>query len=162
MSQRDDEKDELRAARLGRLIDDALAGEAPPALLDVEERALLETATEIHGTIHARLPTGRRRALVDAAFAEMDGAVPVAAPEPPRRRANLAWALCAALAVAAVAALVIPRGGPAPTADEISRSDRLVGPISADAVDDARARLDAIYADRLALRRGALLAGRTP
>jgi hypothetical protein len=158
-----DEDDEKRAARLGRLVDEAIAGAPPPALLDVEERALLETATEIHGTIHGRLPTGRRKALVDAAFAEL-GAPVVTAPPPARKRPQVAWAICGVFAVAAAILLVFGRTATTTGAplDGVTRSDRLVGPISADAVEDARTRLDTIYADRLAQHRAALLAEKTP
>jgi hypothetical protein len=153
-----DDKERAAAARLGRLVDDALAGGAPPALLGVEERELLETATEIHATVHARLPTGRRRALVDAAFAEAETKpAPVTVP---RRKRQPAWTLCAIAACAAVMLVLLLRPvapAPAPT-----RSDRLVGPIAADRVDDARSRLDVVYADRIAQHRATLLAGRAP
>jgi hypothetical protein len=172
MSAGSDDRERKAAERLGRLVDAALSGGTPPALLDADERALLETATEIHGAVHARLPTVRRRALVDAAFAEIDGsavtpaaaAPPAPAPAPLRSRApRTAWSLCLLAACAAAILVLSLRPSPVetPTAAP-TRTDRLLGPIAADRIEDARARLDVVYADRLAQHRQSLLARREP
>jgi hypothetical protein len=147
-----DDRERARAARFARLVDGAIAGDEAPPALAAEERALLETATEIHAVVHGRLPTGRRRAMLDEVFGE-----PVAAPAPApaRRPARRAFALCVAAAACAVAMLALftrPVAAPG-----LTRNDRLIGPITPAEVDDARGRLDRIYADRLSAHRARLL-----
>jgi hypothetical protein len=129
-------REQAEAARFARLVDDLVAGRPAPPALDVEARALLDTAALLRP-----LGDARRESLVDAAFAARRPA-----------RVGLAWPTAAALVIAA-AALLLVLLRPAPELPHAQRSrpaDALVGPIAREASGDARARADLLYADRLA------------
>ena len=153
MSRRDDdppagEREQAEAARFARLVDDLVAGAPPPPALDLDARALLDTAALLRP-----LGDARRDSLVDAAFA---GRRPPAA-----RRLWLGSALL--VAAAALLLLVVAPGRTAPRgpASQASRpADALVGPIDRADRDAARARADLIFADRLAGYRQLALGGR--
>jgi hypothetical protein len=144
MTDDDDATPEERAeaARLARLTDALLAGEPAPPVLPAEDRALLQTAAFIRAAgAPLPLPAPRRDAILAAVFR--------------RRRAVVPW-LVAAMAVAAALALALrpPRPPAART------PDALVGRIAPERAADARARLDVVYADRLAGMRDRLWGAR--
>lgn len=61
------------AVSLARLVDDMLEGRAAPPAMDAEERALLETATQVHASLgEAGLPPARAKALLDGVFPRRD------------------------------------------------------------------------------------------
>ncbi len=166
--ERSDREERARAAALAGLVDDLVAGAAPPAALPADERALLETATMIHAAARP-VPVGAERAarLLAEAESAAAGVAPTAVPPARRRRPWLRaapWALAAlAAAAAALLALRPPARAPAPLPAELrSRpADRLVGEIEQRSAGAATVRSDVIYADRVAgwrqllLRKGA-------
>ncbi len=135
-------EEQARAARLAALVDGALAGSVPPPVMAAEERALLDTAAKIRAA--RSLSPARREAVLGTIFAR-------------RRRALVPWAVAAMAAAAALLlALRPPTRPPAPPS-----ASALVGRIEGADAGAARARLDVLYADRLAGYRRALLDGRT-
>jgi hypothetical protein len=162
------------AQSFARHLDDLVAGKPAPPAMEAEARALLETATAVHASLAATsLSPARVMTLVDQALAA--GAAgsragaraslphPLPEPEPEanaaqRRRRRLAqtlpWLLTACAAAAALV-LWVQRPTPLrpPQAVRTLRSvDALVGPIPLAEAGEASARLDLIYADRLAAR----------
>ena len=146
-----DGDDAIRAAALGRLVDELLDGKTPRPALAAEDRALLETAALVRS---AYRPSGAAAEVTPPATT---AGVEVAGPTPRRRFGRLApWAL-AGLAAAAAITLALrpaPAPAPAPYADRLpsalrSRSlDALVGRIEPGS--DPTRRADLVYADRLA------------
>jgi hypothetical protein len=160
----DDANENARAQAFGQKVDALLDGAAPPPAMPTDEREMIETATMIHAAGHPRsAPT---RAL-DRAFAARPAAANVPKAARPRRRWLRAapWAV-AAVAVAAAALLLLllrpPAPRPLPTALRSRPADALVGKIPPERAADARARIDAIYADRLAGYRELALFERRP
>lgn len=182
-------EERARAQALSRLVDAMLAGEPAPPALPAEDRALLETATTIHATLgRARLGPARTARLVERTFADAVGHAPArtslrsrsadghskrGAPERAsfRRRSHWTFALVvgAGAAAAAVLAFVPFSRGPVPRAPEIAvgrphkersrPADPLIGPIARADSGEARARIDVLYADRLAGYRALRLKG---
>lgn len=167
-------EERARAQSLGRLIDAMLAGQPAPPALEAEERALLETATAIHAAMgRVTLGEERRRAIVEGVFAppaagrRAPTAPSAAAPAPrPARRPgrSLPW-VAAAIAAAAAALVLVLRPlarleSPAAARPRLRSPSALVGPIPDHAQGDATARIDLIYADRLAHYRAGRLGGR--
>jgi hypothetical protein len=169
-----------RARSFAGLVDHLLSGKPMPPALPSDERALIEVATTVHAcTAEADLEPDRIRAIVDDAFTggpsgERAGSEParVVRAAPSGRWRRLApWA---AATIAAAAALVLALVRPAPppryagpiTQTPLPRAlrsrpaDALVGAIPRDRAGDASARLDAVYADRMAGYRSLRL--RTP
>lgn len=162
------------ARGFGDLVDKVLAGRAPAAL-PTDDRALLEVATAIRAASRPiELPAARTRAVVEGALAQAierragGGAATPAAPvvDLAARRARrrvLPWALAGAataLAAAALALLLIGRdrpGATGPVTAEVTPlhqrsrpTDPLIGRIPRERAGEAAARLDVIYADRMA------------
>jgi hypothetical protein len=153
------------AESLAGLVDDMLEGRAAPPAMDAEERALLETATQVHASLgEAGLPPARAKAILDSVLPATRRATTIPPPRPasvtslrPRRRVAPArlvpWAvatLCAAAAL--VLWLRVPDG---PTARALRSPDAVIGaPIAREHAADASARLDALLADRRAATRG--------
>ena len=168
-------RDEARqATAFGRLLGPLLDGAPLPPALDSDQRALLEAAGQVVASTRVlELDDASRRRVVDDALERAlavrsrpstSGAVSESRGRVPRRRLErlrgaLPWTVAATAAAAAVLLLVTrPTPTPAPAAagrvleiDQRSRpADGLIGRIPRDRVDDARHRLDAIYADRMA------------
>jgi hypothetical protein len=168
------------ASHFAGLIDKAIAGRTPPALAS-DERALLEVATTIRSVVgRAELAEGRRRELVDDAFAgvtNLRGPGPRAISEKPdgarrsqrlRARSWLPWTLTATtltMAAAAIAALwmrpphsvVVNAPSQIPTHWRSRGADAVVGEIRRENAARAADRLDSIYSDRLDGYREAML-----
>jgi hypothetical protein len=164
----------IRARGFADVIDKVVAGR-PPAAMSADDRALAEVATAIRAASGAVvLAAARRDAIVESALrraiaettapqrrAESD-APHVAASRPRRWRQAAPWAIAAASTAMAAAAALALWVRPAPSAPgpiavrelpEHQRSrpaDALVGRIPREHAGDAAARLDTIYADRLA------------
>jgi hypothetical protein len=154
------------ARRFADLVDKTLSGHTPPAI-SADDRALLEAATVIRATCgHLELEPGLQRTIVEDALRMAIGAHrPAAASIAPLSRARLRrwapWIVAGASTVVAVAAIIALWLRPAPVAPaQISApalpvewtsrpTDSLVGPIARDRTDDASARIDTIFADRL-------------
>lgn len=155
------------ARRFAELVDKTLAGRTPPAM-SADDRALLEVATVIRATRgQLDLALARRHAVVEDALRQaigdgpaLGGSVTPIARIPARRWAP--WIVAGASTLVAAAALLVlwlrpadpPRSasiGRAPMPVEwTSRSaDALIGRITGNRVDDASARIDTIFADRL-------------
>lgn len=145
------------ARRFAAIVDKSIAGQTPRAMA-MEDRALLDVATVIravHG--NAELEASQVASVVDAALRQAVGEPPRAAPQ---RRSHAPWWIAGATTLVAVAALLLlwlaPSAKP-PIAQraelpELQRSrpaDALIGPIARERADDARTRIDAIFADRL-------------
>jgi hypothetical protein len=162
-----------RAGSLAKLVDRLLAGSPPPPALPAEDRVLLDAATMIHSA-HVRAELGARQvnALVADALGGDRGRV-LAFPDKAEasagevidlrsrsRRIGLITASVLAVAAAAAAVWFFVTARPqapvvaAPTLPTIMRSRSagpLIGqPIPTAASADARARLDLVFADRLA------------
>jgi hypothetical protein len=152
------------ARRFADLIDKTLSGPTPPAV-SADDRALLEVATVIRATRgHLELAPARQQAIVEDALRQAIGdAASRSAVTPIERARPRRWApwlvagastLVAAAAIAMLWMRTAPQG---PAGDVVSApaewrsrpADSLVGPIPRDRADDASARIDAIYADRL-------------
>jgi hypothetical protein len=153
----------LDAARIDRLVESALA----QAIGNRVGRSTGESAATA-GEL-ATLKAGVDGRAAAAAADKAADVIPIAS----RRRAVarvLPWALTAVAAAAVLFLLLSPRRGPdAPVAataqatplEQRSRpADSLIGRIEPERSGDARARLDTIYADRLAGYRDLLLSGR--
>ncbi|MBI4511696.1 MAG: hypothetical protein HY698_18830 [Deltaproteobacteria bacterium] len=186
------ESERARAQSLSRLVDAMTAGESPPPALEAEDRALLETATEIHAAGHATLDASRRDRVIDSALAvpvdEPVGNLAVLPllvkqggkkadttaelslklrPVHARLKKHAPWAV-ALLALGLLLFFLLgtpPRApateiAPQPERPLIERSrpaDELVGRVARADAAGARARIDAIFADRLAGFRSVLL-----
>jgi len=153
------------ARRFAELVDKTLAGRTPPAM-SADDRALLEVATVIrvtHG--NAALAQATQHAVVEAALRQAMGAAAATReslaglmPAPPRSRRLAPWLVTGASTLAAAALAVLWLRAPAPDharrplpVEWTSRSaDSLIGPIGREHAGDASARIDAIFADRLA------------
>jgi hypothetical protein len=175
-----------RARTFGDLVDKVLAGRAPAAM-SADDRELIEVATVIRAAEgRVELPAARRAALVEQALrraiaepaspeqpsgATTTAVVPLDVARARRRwRGRAPWFVAAAsTAVAAAAVLILllrptPRA-PAAAAPELpvelrSRpADLLIGAIPRERADDAAARIDTIFADRLDGYRQLSLAG---
>jgi hypothetical protein len=175
-----DAAEAARAVRFGRRIDDLLAGAPAPAAMDSDERALLRAATQVlAGTRLAELPAARAGQLIDDVLAGARAAAPDARDSASwsasRRRVEragraLPWAVAAFAAAAAIALLVtrperlageVAARAATPVEQRSRPADPLIGAIPRAEVADARARLDVVYADRLAgFRTRALRGGR--
>ena len=169
----------VRARAFADLIDKVVAGR-PPAAMSADDRALAEVATAIRASTRpVELAPARRAAIVEDALrravADTSAADAPATTTPltPRRWRQVApWAVAAtstAMAAAAAIALWLARPAeplPVAAAPELPLSQRsrpadaLIGRIPAERSGDAAARLDAIYADRLAGFRERTLAPR--
>jgi hypothetical protein len=171
----------IRARSFADLIDKVVAGR-PPAAMSADDRALAEVATAIRASTRTvELAPARRAAIVEDALRRAvadagPGAVPTTAAATPiarrRWRQVAPWAVAAAsTTVAAAAAIALWLGRPispvpvaeAPALPLSQRSrpaDALIGRIPAERSGEAAARLDAIYADRLAGFRERALAPR--
>ncbi|HVK82786.1 MAG TPA: hypothetical protein VM513_01700 [Kofleriaceae bacterium] len=150
------------------LVDKALVGR-PPAAMSADDRALLEVATVIrasHGAVE--LSASKQRSIVEDALRQAVGEGAAAGGVTPisqARRARWApWAIAGAsmaIAAAAVAllALRVPKSASrAPEVGAVTKTpttwtsrpaDPLIGPIAREAADQASARIDYIFADRL-------------
>ncbi len=154
-------EERVQARSLARLVDDLVAGAAPPPALPAEDRALLETATMIRAALtEQRLDPARR----DELFARLERRPPATTGRGAWRR-RAPWIVAAVAAAAAVIlAIRPPPPAPLPSAAQAevpitqqSRpADPLIGEIPRAASGDARARMDVIYADRLAGYRSVL------
>ena len=166
-----------RASAFASLVDGLVADEPPPPALGADDRALLETATAVRagaGRSFALAP-GRASSLIDDALARATGApgaggafaeAPVSSP---RWRRAAPWAVATVAAAAAQllalrGPVVEPGATPAPQAElpasvQSRPADGLVGIIPRERADAASARLDAIYADRMAGYRSLTLGG---
>jgi hypothetical protein len=148
--------------------DGLLAGEKAPAVLEAEERELLDLAGMVHSAHHPRkLDASTQSSIVDGAIrqamgvAEDDAPGGVPADELGQRRARFLPAIALAAAAAAVVLFFVTRPRPprqhtAPVAemqlpaDETSRpSDALIGEIQPTDSALARQRLDTIYRNRM-------------
>jgi hypothetical protein len=148
------------------LIDKTLAGRTPPAM-STDDRALIEVATVIRATSGGmELTASRQRSLVEDALRQAVGGAapstslsttPIASA---RRRRWAPWAVAGtsmAVAAAAVIAMWIrapktierPGTAQAPSSWRSRPSDALVGEITRDRTEEASARIDMIFADRL-------------
>lgn len=173
-----------RARAFGDLMDDMLAGEAPPPAVEANQRDLLEMATSLRAQIgHMPLADDRRDDLIDSAFRAAVGApatqsVDAGAAEAAsmsdwraRSRKVIPWVgMVAAAAAAAVLLLTRPAPRthtvetvverPVLSIQHLSRpSDALIGKIDPARAGDATSRIDMIYADRLAGYRDLRLRG---
>jgi hypothetical protein len=174
-----------QARRFGELVEKTLSGPPPPAM-SADDRALLEVATVIRATRgNVELAPGRQRAIVEDALRQAIGDAPASsgAQAPiarPAGRRWVPWLVAGASAAVAAAAILtlwlrapgaggqggvlaerMPAGSPAALpAEWTSRpADALVGPIARPHAGDASARIDAIFADRLAGYRARRWAG---
>ncbi|MBX3161690.1 MAG: hypothetical protein KF773_37360 [Deltaproteobacteria bacterium] len=148
------------------LIDKTLAGRTPPAM-STDDRALIEVATVIRAASGGmELPASRQRSIVEDALRQAVGGVtssgslattPITSA---RRRRWAPWAVAGASTLVAAAAVLAmwlraPKppapadGERTPTAWRSRPSDPLVGEITRAHVDEASARIDVIFADRL-------------
>jgi hypothetical protein len=128
-----------RAASLGRLVDGLLAGAQSPPALDAEDRALLETAAIIRGSVAEPVAVTDSESVSVSVSGSGSRLVP--------------WALAAAFAAAAIVALLIhpnPSAARLPAELRSRSADGLVGPIDREGAAAARQRTDLLYADRLA------------
>ncbi|MEZ4368522.1 MAG: hypothetical protein R2939_19920 [Kofleriaceae bacterium] len=170
-----DASEAAAAARFAELLAQTADGRLPPAMT-AEERGLLEQAVEIRAgaseAARARLALtpARGRAVVDralrAAVGEVEAPADALAARRERRSARAVGLAAVAVATAAIAVLAIRAGGtrrpvpeapeaatataPLPTAWRARSADPLVGRIEPAASGEAAARLDVIFADRLA------------
>jgi len=175
-------EERAHAQSLARLTDAMLAGAPPPPALEAEERALLETATAIHAALgRAALADDRRARVLERAFAA-PAEPPAEPPAPPLPtvhgrgggsawRARAPWIVAVACAAAAAVLALRPPArtaapsapvslaAPAPPTWRSRPADPIVGRIARADADRARARLDAIYADRMAGYRQVRLGG---
>lgn len=155
-----------RAKAFAELVDKAIAGRTPPAL-SADDRALLEVATVIRATSGAlELAATKQRSLVEDALRQAVGGnaatslstTPISAAR--ARKQWVPWAVAAmSTAVAAAAVMMLWLRKPAPVPGPDARiptewksrpADPLIGPIARERAGDAGARLDYIFADRLA------------
>jgi hypothetical protein len=177
--------EQARAEQFGRLLDDLLDGEPLPPAMDSDQRALVETASQVVASTRVvELDDDRRQRIVDRALeaaltgrrattADPDAGVSgMWSRRRPADRAMriLPWAVAS---IAAAAAIVLFVTRPAQLTDlealalraerpveQRSRpADPLVGRIPRDEVGAASVRLDAIWADRMAGYRAVRLGG---
>ncbi len=176
------DSERIRARSFGKLVDDLTEGAAAPPALAAETRELLDLAATMRdalgdpGRRHG-LERARRDRIIDDAFRASVGA-PASSTGggsvtrlADRRRGRFARYAPYAVAVVAVAAAVFlfvtrPSQQPAksqpPALAEFNYSrpaDALIGKIPRDRAGDASARIDIIYADRLAGYRDLQLRG---
>lgn len=154
------------AKTFAELVDKTLAGRTPAAM-STDDRALLEVATVIRATSRdVPLAPANQRALIEDALRQAVGVDAPAAAVAPIERARARrtpWLIAGASAAIAAAALVLlwlrapqpmapaPAAAAAMPANWTSRpTDPLIGPIPRERAGDASARLDYIFADRLA------------
>jgi hypothetical protein len=161
-------EERAQARSLARLVDGLVAGAIPPPALPADDRALLETATMIRaGLTEQRLDPARREKLFERLPPATSGWVGSYHTPLTSWRRRAPWIVAAVAAAAAVIlALKPPVEQPARHADgpvdlpltQQSRpADPLIGEIPRAASGDASARMDVIYADRLAGYRSVLL-----
>ena len=155
------------ARAFAELIDKMGSGRTPPPAMSADDRALLEVATVIRAASGGlELAPSRARALVEASLRQaVDGraspsssATPIASAR--SRRRLVPWAIAATSTLVAAAAVLVlwlraPHVQQLPTAETPiswrSRSaDPLIGEIKSAHAADASARIDTIFADRLA------------
>ena len=166
------------ARTFAELVDKTLAGRTPPAM-SADDRALLEVATVIRAaTGGLPLAAGKQHAMIEDVLRQAVGAgaggagasagrspatstvTPILPIERSRARRWAPWAIAGASSLVAAAAIAMvwlrtPPPAAAPVAEAVparwtSRpADPLIGPIPRERADDASARLDYIFADRL-------------
>src|SRR5688572_1809891 len=167
-------EERAQARALARLVDGLVAGAMPPPALPAEDRALLETATSIRAALtEQRLDPARRDALlvglagrVGTYHTPLTSRPLESRPAQQKWRRAAPWAVAAVAAAAAVFFAIRPPAGRAPEVaapaeipvTQRSRpADTLIGEIPRSASGDASARMDVIYADRLAGYRSVIL-----
>ena len=168
-----------KAESFADLVDLMVDGDDLPGAMAQEQRALLEVATMVRScSVEVPLHADRRDSLIDQALrraleqstatpalspTDSDPAGPIIAPDitPLRPRTKIVraipWAVSAIAAAAAVFLFLsrpsdhtaAPPVATVETSHQSRPSDDLVGEITRDKSDDARARIDVIYADRL-------------
>lgn len=157
-------EEKARASKLAKLVDAMLDGAAAPPALEAEDRAMLEAATAIRaGLGNATLDPDRKASIIDAALAGAAATRPKRAPTAPTaptaalrptRRVVLPWMVTAMCAAAVLFLLLRPAAlappGRPPARMHATPLHELIGEIPADRRSDASARIDAIYADRVA------------
>lgn len=151
------------------IVDKALVGRAPAAM-SADDRALLEVATVIRAANGAaELSAQKQRSIVEDALrqavgesvASERGVIPISAA---RSKRWVPWVISgASLAIAAAAVILlavrVPKASaPQPQVGAVTKTpttwtsrpaDPLIGPIARESADQASARIDYIYADRL-------------
>jgi hypothetical protein len=151
------------------IVDKALVGRAPAAM-SADDRALLEVATVIRAANGAaELSAQKQRSIVEDALRQAVGESASAASNvtpisSARSKRWVPWAISgASMAIAAAAVILLavrvpkspaqqPQVGAVtktPTSWTSRPADPLIGPIARENADQASARIDYIYADRL-------------
>jgi hypothetical protein len=151
------------------LIDKAIAGRALPPAMSADDRALLEVATVIRAASGGlELAAARQSALVEDALRQAiggnasaslgGGVTPITSAR--SRKRFIPWAIAATATLVAAAAILMlwlrtPKQIDRPIAEVPASwrsrpADPLIGEIKRTQAGDASARIDTIFADRLA------------
>jgi hypothetical protein len=158
------------AKAFAELLDKTFAGQALPPAMSADDRAAIEMATVIRAASGGlELAASRRSSIIEDALRGAigasgtlaSGATPITAARASRKRL-LPWAVAATSTLVAVAAILLlwlrpsprpidpPRAASIPASWRSRPADPLIGEIKRAQAADASARIDTIFADRLA------------